>query len=558
MKKMRLFIKSGLAVLLLLCWSISLASAASFKMDFPNISQMNFQNIHPIHFKDNGNDFWWFIYFSNWSGEDADLASGYIYEVEWDGVTYNCKKKLKWFYYDSERWERLWPLDNESRWKINQGGEILNMTWWLFTLCIKNIEDYEYRKDMCTEEANVEDEGDATDCIEEVEAEFALNNWIYWAIVHEYNEQNFVLVAWVNYSAGTSWIEMTHELSPTFKMFDDVFPVWFVYDANWWIGFVWCELLDPETPQNVLDEIKNQWIENLFEYATNAKTGIKVNTGVTNLNLNCDNIWSAWNSLIWLIIQWLIGMGKDTDTGILWNATDPKMQYFSSANINNATLMNYSRQRAENLCRWKWKSNPDKSESVICVENPEGWVYDATDSNLKWRTIIVKNWDVKVSPAQSADEQYYDIFVGSGDLIIKEESETKLFVFKKDWFVSSREPSDFNTQITNEINSANEAEVNFEHTWDDVAVAALLKWNFIVNWWVKGEWDKLKHKYFIHGKFTTRDTFEKLGKIFKWRCIDWESNESPIKYYCPYSQEHPYTNAFLVVIDQNYSSPLFR
>lgn len=556
MKKMRLFIKSGLAVLLLLCWSISLASAASFKMDFPNISQMNFQKIHPIHFKDNGNDFWWFIYFSNWSGEDADLASGYIYEVEWDGVTYNCKKKLEWFYYDSERWERLWPLDNESRWKINQGGEILNMTWWLFTLCIKNIEDYEYRKDMCTEEANVEDEGDATDCIEEVEAEFALNNWIYWAIVHEYNEQNFVLVAWVNYSAGTSWIEMTHELSPTFKMFDDKFPVWFIYDANWWIGFVWCELSDSETPQNVLNEIKIQWIENLFEYTT-AKTGIKVNTGVTNLSLNCDNIWSAWNSLIPLIIQWLIGMGKDTDTGILWNATDPKMQYFSSANINNATLMNYSRQRAENLCRWKWKSNPDKSESVICVENPEGWVYDATDSNLKWRTIIVKNWDVKVSPAQSADEQYYDIFVGSGDLIIIE-SDAKLFVFKKDWFVSSTTPDGFNTQINNEIDEANNAQVNFEHTWDDVAVAALLKWNFIVNWWVKGEWDKLKHKYFIHGKFTTRDTFEKLGKIFKWRCIDWESNESPIKYYCPYSKEHSYTDASLVVIDQNYSSPLFR
>ena len=550
MKKMNLFVKSVLGVVLLLWWSMSLASAASFKMNFDRIAMVDPNSISPIHFKDNNNDFWWFIYFSNWTGDESELESDYVDEVELD-VTYKCKKHLKWFYYDSERWERLWPLDSETRRKIKNDGDTLDISWWLFTLCV-NEDDYNNAMNYCDNDSNVEN---VEDCINDVKANFAGDNWIYWAITHEYEWQKFILVVWVNYSksAWASWIEMNNELSPTFKRFDNKFPVWFVYDANWWIGFVWCELTWATLPLDVLGEIQDTGIEDLFEYTTPSKTGIKLKEGI-NLWLNCENIWSAWNSLIWLIIQWLIGMGRDTDTGILWNATDSKMQYFSSANINNATLMNYSRERAESLCRGKWISDTNNianTESIICFE----WSLDASDDKYKWRTIIVKHWDVTVSPAATEDEPY-DIFVGSWNLIIKEDS-AELFVFKKDWFVSiGTTPDDFNNVVAQQINATNEGE-NFEYVWENVAVAALLKWNFIVNWWVKGyDGKKLVHKYFIHGKFTTKDTFDVLGKVFKWRCVDWESNESS-KNYCPYSQEHPYTNAFLVVIDQNYSSPLF-
>lgn len=548
MKKMNLFIKSTLAVILLLWWSISLTSAANFKMNFSNIPMVDPNSISPIHFKDNDNDFWWFIYFSNWTGEASDLEWEYVDQVEWSTVTYRCKKQLKWFYYDSERWERLWALDSETRWRINQD---VTLSWWLFTMCV-NKDDYDNDISYCEE---IAEESDLTDCIDGVNKKYAGDNWIYWAIVHEFEWQKFVLVAWVSYSPSEQRIEVNNDLSPTLKRFDNKFPVWFIYDANWWIGFVWCELTWATTPENVLDKLDETWLDDLFEYTTLSKTGIKLKEDV-NLWLNCENIWSAWNSLIWLIIQWLIGMGRDTDTAILWNAIDSKMQYFSSANINNATLMNYSRERAESLCRWRWSSTADFSQSIICVDNPTNGVLDASADGYKWKTIIVKNWDVKVSPAATKDELYYDIFVGSWNLII-DESSAQLFVFKKDWFVSNKSTDEFRDIINSEIDNANNLGQNFVHTWEDVAVAALLKWNFIVNWWVKAAGgNNLLHKYFIHGKFTTKDTFDELGKVFKWRCVYWESNENP-KNYCPYSQEHSYTNAFLVVIDQNYSSPLF-
>lgn len=558
MKKMNLFIKSVLVVILLFWWSISLASAANFKMDLTRINMIDLEKISPIHFKDNNNDFWWFIYFSNWTGEWDDYEGvGYadtiVWEnAEWESVRYNCKRKLKWFYYNSERWERLWPLDPDTWQTLKQGDDSLDMEWGLYTLCAKDW--YDEQVAFCEDSAEEEGpDGDASECIAEAKAKFVADQGYFWAITHKYQWQTFALVAWVNYEKKSSWIEMNNEIASTFTRYDNKFPVWFIYDPNWWIGFVWCELTWSTSPAEVLEAVQNTWIVNLFEYAS--KTGIKLKEGI-NLWLNCENIWADWNSLIWLIIQWLIWMSRDTDVSILWNATDSKMQYFSSANINNATLMNYSRQRAENLCRGKRASTADLSNSIICVDSPEGGTLDATITEFKWKTIIVKNWNVKVSPAVSEDEQYYDIFIGSWNLII-DETNAKLFVFKKDWFISNSTPENFRNSINQEIVDANNEERNFEHAWDDVAVAALLKWNFIVNWWVKGASGKLSRKYFIHGKFTTKDTYEALGKVFRWRCVNWESNESN-KNYCPYSQEHPYTNAFLVVIDQNYSSPLFR
>jgi hypothetical protein len=86
------------------------------------------------------------------------------------------------------------------------------------------------------------------------------------------------------------------------------------------------------------------------------------------------------------------------------------------------------------------------------------------------------------------------------------------------------------------------------------SIASFIRWNFIVNWNVKSaSGDTLNNKYFIHGKITTKDTFGSLENTFAWRCDnEWGSDGN----YCPKSG--PYRNASLVVIDQNYSSPLLQ
>ncbi|MDR0650951.1 MAG: hypothetical protein LBG59_06220 [Candidatus Peribacteria bacterium] len=57
---------------------------------------------------------------------------------------------------------------------------------------------------------------------------------------------------------------------------------------------------------------------------------------------------------------------------------DSKTQYFSTVNVNNATLVNVAKRRAEELCRGKWGT---ESQGVICKQGQGG------DVNLNISTI---------------------------------------------------------------------------------------------------------------------------------------------------------------------------
>lgn len=90
---------------------------------------------------------------------------------------------------------------------------------------------------------------------------------------------------------------------------------------------------------------------------------------------------------------------------------------------------------------------------------------------------------------------------------------------------------------------------------DVVAVASVLRWNFIVNWNVlSASGNVLNNKYFLYGKFTTKDTISSLENVFAWRCDNEAGSDGN---FCP-KFDNPYRNASLVVIDQNYSSPLLQ
>ena len=90
------------------------------------------------------------------------------------------------------------------------------------------------------------------------------------------------------------------------------------------------------------------------------------------------------------------------------------------------------------------------------------------------------------------------------------------------------------------------------------SMASVIKWNFIVNWsviWTWGSFEgKLDNKYFIYGKFTTKSSIGELENVFSWRCNNWFGTDG---IFCPKFNWNYYQNAALVVIDQNYGSPLF-
>ena len=565
-KKLHLVFWFILAVFVGVIWNFT--SAVNFRIHFdewlPVRAGYMRRNITSIHFKDNWNDFGWFIYFSNGTNMEGEEAEGTgDYEVKIKKSTspdvydiFECQQRVRWFYYNAERGERLWALDDSySIDNVEVGG-------WLYTRCRRKW--FKDAMKICSEKSS---ETDRETCEEDARNNYVDSHGYYWMVTHKYLGNDYFLAVWTDYytEAGTNQIVMWNELKPTLIRFDNKYPVWFIYDANGGLWFIWWEIIDLPGIDNeiayILSEVKNNnddWTP-LFYLTWN---------GIWSYYLPIDTSkwWSAMNSLISVVVDWLVWINRDTkNQGIQWNQGNDKMQYFSSVDINNMQLINYARQKAEILCRGKWtKYNGDGSygpslKSLYCFDdsNVEGPILAKV-----WTTIIVKNYDVQVEDMDNFNEVWnYDIFIDNGDLIIKEVT-SDYKVFKKNWFISEwMSLNDFSWKVMPILLNSDSL-----YTWDEVAAWKFIKWNFIVNGGVKSDDGLgLNHVYFVYWKMTTKNTVDQLWKVFKWRCKSWElwTDNTP----CPGTEENvdgsvlwtnPYENASLVIIDQNYPSPLYK
>ena len=598
MKNKKILVKWCFFALLFLVFWISYSKALTLELNVQKTVEtltdsILRRNIVPIHFADNGNDFWWFIYFSNGinddGGEDNDdeeeevvELSDEVFVINWWSSSKECKRQMKWFYYNAERWERLWPIDSETWSKIDTYAWFVTTTGWIYTLCRSKW--YSEALQKCEQEATEFQ----SECVSKVDKEYAQDNAYYGRVKNTLiltgvDEEKFVLWAWVKYDVPAinnanknKWISVvtdTKELIPNFIRYKNKIPVGLVYDNNWWVWFAGCRIEFPSLDdmnlkkfaKHVVDKLKpgGSWIEALFKPHIDGdgnEDGIEYSwpDGTPDISIDCSSNGNVANSLIKVIVEWLVWMSRESDLWVIGNQTNSKMQYFSSSDINNATLINYAKRRAELLCRWKWKTmRPDdieEQDKIICVENADVVLND----DLKWRTLIVKGGDVTVSPfANTGDVSYYDVFVSAWDLIINETDDR--FVFDKNWFVvGDQTVSGFSGDVNSSLIS------HSDYTWTWVAVGSFIRWNFVVNGKVKAttEDGKLHNKYFVYGKFTTKNSLKELEDVFSWRCKNWYSSDNS---FCPpsvkrewvYVRTNPYENASLVVIDQNYDSLLF-
>lgn len=495
------------------------------------------KNIMPIHFADNWNDFGWFFYFKALSGVETETPETTTnYSVEIVGKTkYECEDKIRWYYYNAERWERLRPLDEDTE-------KVWNITWshmegWLYTICA--IEWYKEAKNACYADW-------ATTRVQECEAAVnseykADQDGYYWWIKHVFSWQTMVLVSWVEYENNTPFvtIKSDSDISPTFFRLKNEYPVWFIYDHNWWLWVVWCKVID----HKVGDIIANLWspvdLKNVFELSAN-KDKIEPKapfSSYMDCSISDSNI--VWDSRLWLIIEWIVWLSDEDKLWYIWNEEDEKMQYFSTVSVNNKTLINYVKKKAEILCRWKWDNYNINKDSIICVSS--------TSPSIQPEKTYVFKKSVTIGAQSSCNKNsiqnnggYYNIFVLWWDLTISEWSAG--CVFSGDWFTTNNSVNDFSWAV-----SANPDAYNWSK-W--VAAWLYLKGNFIVDWHIK--WtstdNKLDHKYFVYWKLSSKDDFEELKKTFSWKCNNWIATDDT---YCPDSL---YQYASLVVIDQNYPS----
>lgn len=111
----------------------------------------------PVDFKRWGNQYiWWIII--EWTEALQQIQQIYF---PWNDTTIRCGRKVKWYYFNSARWLRLWPLDDNSLniLKRDDSYSSLNLEWWLYTSCIGHPQDIVgYIK--YTEEAWVVDQWD--------------------------------------------------------------------------------------------------------------------------------------------------------------------------------------------------------------------------------------------------------------------------------------------------------------------------------------------------------------------------------------------------------------
>ncbi len=568
MNKKALSFKIWLIIFSIFVIGLSFTSATSFQITVDKVkgfSEAITKNITPIHFADNWNDFWGFLYFANdGSLDDTDDSKLYNVKID-DGSLYVCERKIRWFYYNAERWEILWPLDKDT-WPIADIDGMQNVEWWIYTLC----RDWSYTRELAICEEKVDKEKD--DCISDVGERFPYDNAYYGAVIHETNrDEKFSLIVGINYNTTPEkWItpkttDNKFEFARTFMRVNNVYPVGFVYDYKGWVWFAWCEINDNRqiTLRQVLSKlIGGKTLNDLF-MINNGKLTPNEHELWPSLanNLTCDKFGRAWDSLSRVLVEWIVWLNRESSLGIQWNQTNSKMQYFASANINNATIINYAKRKSEILCRWKWITRESElssalngTQQVICT-TVDVSASNASKASQNKKTLIVKKWKVTINPNNN---QYYDIFINGWNLIIDENSATKN-VFNIQWFTTSETSvDDFNDTVKENID---EETSTLNYKWDLSSVWVFIRWNFIVDGNVKSASDGgLKNKYFIYWKFTTKDTLTTLENTFKWRCNNWISNEDP-QYYCPPSTDeysNPYANASLVVIDQDYNSPLLK
>ena len=582
MKNKKNLIKLGVISVVVWCLGLSFSSAATLHVSgltegIKAVSEKDIANkIIQIHFADNWNNFGGFFYYSNLEDEsDSNSTDSFtvgIYGKNW----YECKEQLKWFYYNAERWERLRPLDDDTK---SSRKNVSEMSWWIYTMCA--VSGYDAKLKECESKSD-EDVEVCKDKVKDTNS--ADDNGYYGTVSHTYSGKNMRLVIWVEYSIpgnSNDFIEIYTgtNLYPSFIRIGNKYPVGFIYDYNGWVGLAGCRINGPteSSMRNLINEMrtKPRKIRDMFRENDDPNEKVKYNNWTAE-TIDCSVI-SAEDTLSKVVIEWIVWTSdKWTDYETIFtqmgNQSDEKMQYFTTANVDNTTLMNYARKKAEILCRWKWRMNLNtqltNGGKVVCIDDIDISAAQAEEIKKQNKTLIVKGHEVRIKPmtwaeADKSSTGYYDIFIDNwGNLVIEENdnisggTNEELFIFTKEWFITG---GMYSYSGFNEMVSWWGIHSTDGYSWDEVAVWAFIRGNFIVNWHVKSASsdDKLKHKYFIYWKFSTLDWFNQLENIFSWRCNNQISNED-YKFYCPKFEWNPYANAALVIIDQNYPSTFYN
>jgi hypothetical protein len=276
------------------------------------------------------------------------------------------------------------------------------------------------------------------------------------------------------------------------------------------------------------------------------------------------------DQLLLIKIQGIVGLSTDTeDQGVEAlggnQAEESKTQFFSTVNVNNATLINQAKRTAENLCRGKWDTKFSLNGDVLCWDIGGSNKPDHTVlvEEIKGKTLVAKGGTLTLEGKMETSNDNLDIFVDKG-------------ILRLTWDPADR--INFNTNgfpvQSGDISS--------------IASGIYLKGNFIINGLidVANKFNTNVPRFFIYGKFTSLNTYAKeladnrvkqlsglllnqgitsndinLNEVFKRRCNTYlgvGSDGSSCSSIDGSGKNISFSSSPLIIIGQEYPSKLLN
>ena len=462
-----------------------------------------------VHFNVWGNDFGGGFFWT----EAKALATPQ--EVSANGERLLCSAQIRGFYYNSQRGERLWPLDTDSQRDLAEiqssyWDTQLKINWGFYTNCQKKQ----------NEKLIPENEDGRTNSL----------YGIYGRITHTYKGREYSIYAGLLNNLQQNELP-TAELRCNFQRIDNQYPFGYIYDKAGGIALVGAYVKSENLAQvNAFHESfteklsKTKCVNDFYSLREDPNNPEK-----TIPKTDDPILWPKDNTLIFgngnaletmmnLGIRGIVGLSSQVlgQKGIEGNTKQTSLLVSTTENISN--IINIANKRAESLCRNRWGSLTPNGD-VICAKN--GGEIDPT--TYAGKTIIIQQGDLTLKNYMETTNQPITILLMTWDINLPNTKANQRFLG------------------------------NGYPNKNGIIKANFLKGNFIINGLIQGDSNsnnEIQRKLIVHWKIASFNTLNtptneahtnitkiginlnkkiRLSEIFTWKCnrkegIDLDGN----------------------------------
>ena len=454
-----------------------------------------------VHFNVWGNDFGGGFFWT----EAKNLSTPQIITTTANREALSCTDQVRGFYYNSQRGERLWPLDEESKTDLKSvkwDYDNLTINGGFYTNCQKG--SINEKKEFIP---------DKTD------NRTYSHTAIYGRITHTYKGREYSIYAGLLNNLQQNELPSA-ELKCNFQRIDNQYPFGYIYDKAGGIALVGAYVKSENLAQvndfhkSFTDKLsKTKCVNDFYSLREDPNNPEK-----TIPKTDDPILWPKDNTLIFgngnaletmmnLGIRGIVGLSSQVlgQKGIEGNTKQTSLLVSTTENISN--IINIANKRAESLCRNRW-GNLNPNEDIICAKNG-GQINPKTYAG---KTIIIEKDDLTLNNYMETTNQPITILLMKWDLKLPNTKANQRFLG------------------------------NGYPDKNGIIKANFLKGNFIINGLIQGDSNsnnEIQRKLIVHWKIASFNTLNtptneahtnitkiginlnkkiRLSEIFTWKC----------------------------------------